>query len=363
MEILRKIVSRTALIVTLGVALLLVGSAYSCYVTPNRTVLAAYLGLAFPIILAINVGMLFWWAILKRKYLFITLAAMLLSGGSIWRYTPLNLLPPQAAVGDTLKVLTYNTHVMAGCKPHMKQNPNEVLLHLKNCDADIICLQEFGFINHQKYLELKTINKALEEYPYRDIFLIREAFTSTGMAIYSKYPIKKADNFKHRNSYNGTCIYEIDVDGRLLTIVSNHLESNALTVEERELYKDIIKDPDTDKLRKAGKTLAPKMGNAFKARAIQADRLAEKLRHIKTPLIVCGDFNDTPQSYVYRRVRGDMRDAVVEVGLGPTITYNSKGFWFRIDHIVHSSHLHVVDVEKGDSKASDHYPLQTTFVW
>lgn len=363
MEILRKIVSRTALVATLGIALLLVGSAYSCYITPNRTVLAAYLGLAFPVILAINMGVLIWWAIFKKKYLFITLTAMLLSGGSIWRYAPLNLLPPKAVAGDTLKVLTYNTHVMAACKPHMQQNPNEVLSYLKNSGADIICLQEFGYIDHQKYLELKTVNKVLKEYPYRDVFLIHNNFTKTGMAVYSKYPIKDVQNIRYENSGNATCIYEIDVEGRPLTVVSNHLESNALTVEDRELYKDAIKDPDTEKLKKAGKVLAPKMGNAFKTRAIQADRLAEKLRHIETPIIVCGDFNDTPQSYVYRRVRGDMKDAVVEAGVGTTITYNSKGFWFRIDHILYSSHLQVVDVERGKSKASDHYPLQATFVW
>lgn len=361
---LKKIFSSMAFIGTLFVALLLVGSAYSCYITPNRMITPAYWGLGFPIFLVLNLSLLLFWGVLKKKYLLIPLLAIICSWGSVWRYSPLNIIPPKATIkGDTLKVLTYNTFWMDWMKAHTRNAPNEILTYINSSDADIVCLQEFSYYkNNDNRLEIPTINKALKKYPYKKVFFKSDGQSiCSGAAIYSKYPIISAKETPYKG--NSSCIYEIDVNGRTITIINNHLESNGLTGDDKEVYKKAFKNLDTDGLVEAKRVLAPKMGHAFRERAKQADQIAAKIARINTPLIVCGDFNDTPQSYVYRRIRGSLNDAVVECGFGPTITYNGKGFWFRIDHILYSSDLQVVKTERGDLKNSDHYPLQATFVW
>lgn len=81
----------------------------------------------------------------------------------------------------------------------------------------------------------------------------------------------------------------------------------------------------------------------------------------EVPLIICGDFNDTPVSYCYQQIRGALSDSWEEAGWGPGITYNRNKFWFRIDHIFHSKHFKTIDIKVLDEYSySDHYPVLAT---
>lgn len=72
--------------------------------------------------------------------------------------------------------------------------------------------------------------------------------------------------------------------------------------------------------------------------------------------------NDTPTSFAYRSMRGDLDDTWQEAGFGPGISYREAPFWFRIDHIFHSKHFRVLNVKVlRDMKYSDHYPVMATF--
>ena len=97
----------------------------------------------------------------------------------------------------------------------------------------------------------------------------------------------------------------------------------------------------------------------------RADRAADILRaldKVSGPLIVCGDFNDVPESWCYRLLRGDdLRDAYVETSFGPLITYNRHAFWFHLDQILYRGPLQALSVKKGRLRSSDHYPLLAEF--
>lgn len=83
---------------------------------------------------------------------------------------------------------------------------------------------------------------------------------------------------------------------------------------------------------------------------------------MKGPMIICGDFNDVPESYAYRLLKGnDLKDAYVETGFGPMITYNAHAFWFHLDQIFYRGALRPLSVRKGKTKLSDHYPLFAEF--
>ena len=76
------------------------------------------------------------------------------------------------------------------------------------------------------------------------------------------------------------------------------------------------------------------------------------------PVVVCGDFNDTPISYTRHTIAQGLTDCFAEAGCGLGLSYNRKGFNFRIDHIFCSSQFTPI-MCKVDSKmdASDHYPM------
>jgi hypothetical protein len=76
-------------------------------------------------------------------------------------------------------------------------------------------------------------------------------------------------------------------------------------------------------------------------------------------VIICGDFNDTPISYAYSKMKVGLKDAYVSTGFGPGITYHEDLFLFRIDHIFHSPNIKAYQTKVDKVKFSDHYPLRT----
>ena len=73
--------------------------------------------------------------------------------------------------------------------------------------------------------------------------------------------------------------------------------------------------------------------------------------------IVCGDFNNTAFSYVYRAVKGDMTDTFKEAGNGFGRTYNFKFFPMRIDFIFADPAFKVNGFKTYDVEYSDHFPI------
>ena len=52
-----------------------------------------------------------------------------------------------------------------------------------------------------------------------------------------------------------------------------------------------------------------KIKKAFKRRAIQADELHAFINKQTKPVILCGDFNDLPNSYAVNTISKNMKDA------------------------------------------------------
>ena len=86
--------------------------------------------------------------------------------------------------------------------------------------------------------------------------------------------------------------------------------------------------------------------------------MAEHIRKSPYPVIVCGDFNDTPVSYAYRTVLGDLKDAFVESGRGISNTYNGILPSFRIDYILYDPKFSAGNYRRDKVYLSDHFPVR-----
>lgn len=77
-------------------------------------------------------------------------------------------------------------------------------------------------------------------------------------------------------------------------------------------------------------------------------------------MIICGDMNNSPFSYVYRNIKGKLKDAFEEAGGGFGATYKFKYYPARIDYIFTDSKMKVKQFESfSDFENSDHYPIMT----
>lgn len=361
MRLLRLLLQYIFVVANGAAFLLLVASAYSDRFSPESSLLFPYLGLGFPLFCLLNGAFLLYWLFTKSwKFLWISVAAFLLSGGAVARYLPWHssreALPAEE---ERLKVLTYN--VMAfGYKDHTKQAPNPILQYIANSGADIVCLQEYAESRKADGLTRRKIFSALKMYPYRSIIRTHSGrYTNFGIALFSKYPIRNSRRIRFDSRYNASSIHRVDLKkGKSLTVINNHLESFKLTMEDRSRYSAFIQNLGADGLDGLGGSFRQKIGTAFRIRAKQAETVAAEIDRVKSDyLLVCGDFNDTPISYARRTIQGQLSDAFAESGRGLGITYNQNYFWFRIDHILHSSEMKAFRCTVDKVSYSDHYPV------
>lgn len=340
--------------------ILLFASVSSWYVSPEKTTFFAYLGLAFPFILVINICFsFFWFILLKWKLGLVGLVCLILCWSPIFTYFPVNT-SQKVIPDDTFKILTYNIKGVA-LKWHESIYPKDIVTYINDVDADIVCLQEFVYYPPNDKLIKKSLKTILPNYKYSTAINFRSDNSYiNGMICLSKYPILDAKKLPLEAQGNGSALLHLNIKGKKVALIINHLQSNRLTGEDKQLYKDFLKESKTSDIDTVANSLRNKLGTAYKHRAKQADILAnviEKEKTVSEAVIVCGDFNDTPISYTYKTVKGDLIDSFRNTGFGPGISYNENYFWFRIDYILHSQNISSYNCTIDKVKYSDHYPL------
>ncbi len=349
--------------INLVVLILLIISAYSDRVSSEKSVFFSYMGMIFPFIfIACLTLTVIWLAFRQWKYALILAVGIIVCWGAASTYFPVHVKTKELPQ-DCIKLLTYNVMKFEHEKAHKKNNPNRILQYIIDSKADVVCLQEYAFIESGERLKDQDIKNALKGYRYSRTLKLSNGYGNEffGLAIYSKFPILSFKEIPFESHYNGSFIAELDIKGKRTTLINNHLESNKLSLDERTEYYDLTKEFDSDKLEVVTSRVTKRLTPAFKIRAKQADIVSKYIKENENPyIIVCGDFNDTPISYSRHQIKGDLKDAFVSTGSGLGISYNRHRFLFRIDYIFHSKNIKAYNCSVDNSiKNSDHYPVST----
>lgn len=323
---------------------------FSDYIDPQSHPLLSTVGIAFPILLIINVAFIVLWVFVCRKMVFIPLLGFVLCYVPVRKYTPFNI-PHDTPIG-CIKVLSYNVH--GYIYDQGDDNSFErIVNYIGKSKADILCLQEDlgDWLNPRKRLD------SLYSHSYREIV---GDMKMNAVSVYSRFPIIRTERINYDSQRNGSIAVWLDINGKTVIVVNNHFESNHLSLEDKARYKRLIKgDLERDTAKKETSYIARKIADATQQRAPQAKAVANFIKsHQGQPLIVCGDFNDTPISFTHRTVADGLTDCYIETANGPGLSYNQKGFNVRIDNILCSSHFTPFNC-RVDNKihASDHYPI------
>jgi endonuclease/exonuclease/phosphatase family metal-dependent hydrolase len=324
---------------------------YADRINPTAFPLLSNAGLAFPIFLFINFAFLVFWLIFKTRWGLIPFIGFLLCYGPARKYCPLNIqrTPP----ADAIKVLSYNVWYFAGWEDN-KGSVNPILEYIREQDADIVCLQESA-TNEVRGNQVDSILNPI--YQYRDT-----ARRGKGdcISIFSKFPILSKEHIPYQSKGNISAAFKVLIGDEEVLVVNNHLETTGLTHEEKTQFKTMMKgEMKADTAEMTSKMLVDKLAKATAIRAPQAEAVARYIAyHRDMPVIVCGDFNDSPLSYAHRTIAKNLTDCYIETGNGPGISYHHNGFYVRIDNIMCSSHFQPYACRVDNKiKNSDHYPI------
>lgn len=344
----KKVLVRILLAINLVMVAGLLFCSYSTYLNPVKHDVLSLAGLAFPLFLFANWAFILLWLFISTRHALVSLVGCLLCIMSIRTYIPWN--PNRmGAPGKSIKLLSYNVRGFSGGH-WTDDNPNPILEYLRDSKADVICLQECGPISD------KDRRKFLSMYPY---YKVHHVGPFDALACYSKYKIVDAEKVDNQTETNGSVAYHLKIGNDTILLINNHLQSNGLTAEDKKAYKEMLKEPKGRTFREGFRLLMKKLPQANARRGPQADSVAKLIRKRRYHGVwVCGDFNDSPVSYVHRVISDDLVDAFVESGQGIGISYNQKGFPFRIDNIMVTKEWRTYKCTVDNSiKASDHYPI------
>ena len=345
----------------LVVAVIMILTLIGTVLSPEQFILPAYFTLSFPFLVALNIGFVLFW-ILARKWLFlISLSLLLFSATEINNTLPIHFgKTEEVKANNPIQILTYNTKISCNLKKHTKQSPNKVIQYILDSNADIVCLQEFEVSSNEQFITHADMLRIFSKYPYKHIQykFAKRSFTC-GIATFSKFPIIKKHKIQYPSYYNISIYSDINIHGKIIRLVNNHLESNRLTEIDKSLPIKLKNDFNSENFTGVTHEFSRKLGIAYKLRARQADIVAQEIAHSPYSVIACGDFNDVPSSYAYTKLKGDLKDSFSETGSGFGWTYNERIYHFRIDYILYDSYAFTPIFYKMDKvNYSDHYPVQ-----
>lgn len=363
LPLIKPVLRIAALIVSLIIYAMTVFAAYGGRFNPDFFTLPAIFTLALPFLATLTLVITIGW-FLGRRYIAGSLGvlAILCSWSSISSVSPFSFSRKPTPGAQTFKVMTYNIIHAQDQEHRDAPTGNRAIEYIINSGADIVCVQELVKINNQ---EIRNFTPSLQDslkkaYPY----WVGDKWYE--MKVFSKYPIVYEKGYNYVDGDfdpKRYTFYKVNINGRKLTLINVHLSSFMLNAEERNVLTDIksVKGMKESASELKG-DLGDKLTYGFRKRKHDVEILRRTIDHIKGPLIICGDFNDVPESYAYRLLKGeDLKDAYTETGFWPLVTYNQHMFWFGLDHIFYRGPLKALNVERGNLKASDHYPMTAEF--
>ena len=348
--------------------LLLLCSYLASYVSPQRFWFFAFCGLIYPYLLIINFSFIIFWITQLKLQLFVSLLAIIIGWSSIhklFQYRNTKLSEQVLMNQNYFKVMSFNVRVFNLYDwKNNKEMRNNILDFIKKENPDIINFQEFYTDDGKKFLHEDTLKKMLN-LPYAHIHYTANLHGKDhwGIATYTRFPVVGEGVVEFKKKSNNICIYsDIKVNEKIIRFYNMHLQSIHFGKQDYKVIDELTKNDDWDEEDIDGsKIIVARLKRAFVKRAPQADSVSASILRSPHPVIVCGDFNDSPFSYAYHTISTNLKDAFVESGSGFGPTYNGNLPPLRIDYILYSPNLEAYNFATSKVDLSDHFPVSCYF--
>lgn len=338
-------------------------------ISPDRLWFLAFLGLAHIPLLLLNILFIFLWVFLLRKWVLGSLLAVLVSWGHIGAHFRFRSNETKVLSSDTLKIMSFNVRLfdLYQWKSNQKYKTRSRIFRLiKEQNPDLMCFQEY-YSNPEKGFDVRDTMKHLDLLNYNFVasFKSLEGLKEWGMAIFCRYPLFNKQRVPFSNSINNYFQYADFRKGNdTIRVFNVHFESLHFGQEDYLFMNDIGNQyTERENIIEKGQRIFMKIGNAFTRRAEQVETVRRYVASSPYPVVLCGDFNDTPASFVYNRLTSELKDSFCECGSGLSGTYPNLFFPMRIDYILHSiDSFRAFRYNVINEDLSDHLPITATLV-
>lgn len=312
------------------------------FLAPEFFPLLSVLTLFMPVFFILNIFFLFYWAIQFKKRLILSVLVLLMGITFINKFYKFSANTFSENEKD-FTVMSYNVRLFNVFEWIERDDvPENILEFINNKNPDLLCIQEYS----------NSANIDLKIYPHKYIFMDGNQI-KTGQAIFSKFPIINQGNIVFPNSSNNVIFADIKKGKDIIRVYNMHLQSIKISPDVNEIDENI----DVINQNKS-QMLFFRISKAFKQQQQQAEIIKEHKKNCLYPIIICGDMNNSAFSYVYRNIKGNLKDSFEEAGVGFGATYKFRYYPARIDYIFADENMTVKKFESfPDFENSDHYPI------
>ncbi len=322
------------------------------------------LGLAFPIIVMINLLFVIYWTVVFKRYLFYSLIALILSYSLIFDHLQLSSIKKDPDSTDiALSILSFNAHNLSNNNFNRGDKAiRDSIMHFVNKQkADIVCFQEFQNYPTRGVHSVDEYQRAMghlyvQQFPY----LIKNTHEFVDlMVLYSKFPILNSHPYYMDGKSYGFYT-DLVIRKDTIRLFNLHLESNHFSKNDYEIFSEKEVNLNERKINQIV-LLLQKIKKYSVKRSYQARTIRADIDTSPYSVIVAGDFNDTPASFTTHHVRKDLKDAFREKGIGYGNTFNGALPPMRIDYLLFEEHMEIMNFQILKTELSDHYPVMAQF--
>lgn len=242
---------------------------------------------------------------------------------------------------------------------------------LATSPADVLCLQEFYNEPRRSkasggiFQSEDQLGKGSGRHAFVSTSLTNSAGAEFGMAIFSRFRIVRQGVIPFgqlsQNHAMWADLARPAGPGRArpdtIRVFNLHLQSMAMA------ESDIATATESRAgLRQKAPNLLRRFRNGAVARGVQVDTLVARVARSPYPVLLAGDTNDLPYSYVYDQLADHLQNAWATVGLGIGATYNGKLPGLRIDQQFAGPQWQVLACKvHREIKWSDHFPVEALY--
>ena len=314
------------------------------FLAPKMFPLFSVLTLILPLFLILNALFFIYWLLQLKRQVILSGLVLMLGITFINKFYKFSSRDIEASEKD-FTVMSYNVRLF-NLFDWIDSNDvgNTILSFINEQNPDILCIQEYS----------ENAKVDLRVYKYKAIFMEGKNI-KTGQAIFSKFPIFNQGDFKIPTAGNNVIYADIKKGKDTIRVYNIHLQSIKISPDVNEISEHV------DAINQSkSQQLFSRIRDAFKKQEQQAEILVKHKNECPYSVIICGDMNNSPFSYVYRSIKSDLNDCFVESGNGFGQTYKFKYYPARIDYIFASKKMKVKNFSTYTNfENSDHFPIMT----
>jgi len=323
-----------------------------------------FVGLMLPTLVMINAIFVAIWIFRRRHFAMVSLLSIAACMPQLFKLFATNLGKTKVEkTAKVIRVMSYNVRDFDLYNWSDNINSKEKIFEtIQQQNADVICFQEFYNDTTKEFNTIKQLEKLGYTYYFFTKELVLRHTDEWGIALFSKFPIKESGNIIKQSFKTGygkkpfKGLYaDIAIADTIIRFVDVHLQSIYFGTQDYETIEEFRATQNLDEY--GAKSIVIKLKKAFERRARQANELKAFLNEQTKPVILCGDFNDLPNSYVANTISKNMKDAFTNYGFGIGHTYNGKIPFLRIDYMLTSPVFQIRRFSVVNNKISDHFPV------